>query len=66
VGIFLGFANFYRCFIKNLSHIAKSLKKLKGKKKLEIERRILKNIQRIKGKDHKLTHTHFTQKRRKI
>ena len=29
---FLGFANFYRHFIKNFSHIAKHLNKLKGKK----------------------------------
>jgi len=28
---FLGFANFYRQFIKNFSHMAKSLNKLKGK-----------------------------------
>ena len=29
---FLGFANFYRCFIKNLSYITKPLNKLKRKK----------------------------------
>ena len=29
---FLGFANFYWCFIKNFSHIVKLLNKLKGKK----------------------------------
>jgi len=29
---FLGFANFYRRFIKNFSHIVKALNKLKGKK----------------------------------
>ncbi len=29
---FLGFANFYRCFIQNFSHTAKLLNKLKGKK----------------------------------
>jgi len=29
---FLGFANFYRWFIKNFSHIARHLNKLKGKK----------------------------------
>jgi len=28
---FLGFANFYRQFIKNFSHMAKSLNELKGK-----------------------------------
>ena len=30
---FLGFANFYREFIQNFSHIAKPLNELKGKKK---------------------------------
>jgi len=29
---FLGFANFYRWFIKNFSHIAKPLNELKGKR----------------------------------
>ena len=29
---FLGFVNFYWCFIQNFSHIAKPLNKLKGKK----------------------------------
>ena len=29
---FLGFANFYRQFIKNFSHMARPLNKLKGKK----------------------------------
>ena len=29
---FLGFANFYRCFIQNFSHTAKPLNELKGKK----------------------------------
>ena len=29
---FLGFANFYQCFIQNFSHIAKPLNELKGKK----------------------------------
>jgi len=33
VEIFLRFANFYQQFIKNFSHIAKSLNKLKEKKK---------------------------------
>jgi len=28
---FIGFANFYCCFIKNFSHIARPLNKLKGK-----------------------------------
>ena len=32
VKIFLGFANFYRWFIKNFSHIARPLNELKGKK----------------------------------
>ena len=34
---FLGFANFYQQFIKNFSHIARSLNKLKGKKQNQIE-----------------------------
>jgi len=29
---FLRFTNFYKCFIKNFSHMAKLLNKLKGKK----------------------------------
>jgi len=29
---FLGFANFYRWFIKNFSHMARPLNELKGKK----------------------------------
>ena len=29
---FLGYANFYQCFIQNFSHIAKPLNKLKNKK----------------------------------
>ena len=32
VGSFLGFANFYRQFIKNFSHMAKPLNELKDKK----------------------------------
>jgi len=32
---FLGFANFYKWFIKNFSYMAKSLNKLKGKKEWE-------------------------------
>ena len=31
---FLGFANFYQCFIKNFSHMAKPLNELKGKKEI--------------------------------
>ena len=34
---FLGFANFYQHFIKNFSHMAKPLNKLKGKKKWKWE-----------------------------
>ena len=34
---FLGFANFYRCFIQNFSHIAKPLNELKGKKEWKWE-----------------------------
>jgi len=32
VEIFLGFANFYRRFIQNFSHMVKPLNELKGKK----------------------------------
>ena len=63
---FLGFANFYKCFIKNFSYIVKPLNKLKREKRLEMGRRILKNIQKVKGKDHKLTITCFIQNKRKI
>ena len=35
---FLQFANFYRCFIKKVSYIAKSLKKLKGTKEQKQEK----------------------------
>jgi len=34
---FLGFANFYRRFIKNFSHIARPLNELKGKKEWKWE-----------------------------
>jgi len=34
---FLGFANFYKCFIQNFSHIAKPLNELKGKKEWKWE-----------------------------
>jgi len=37
VEIFLGFANFYRHFIKNFGHIAKYLIELKGKKEYKWE-----------------------------
>ena len=32
---FLEFVNFYKCFIKNFSHIVKPLNELKGKKQEE-------------------------------
>jgi len=34
---FLGFANFYRCFIQNFSHTAKLLNELKDKKEWKWE-----------------------------
>ena len=48
VEIFLGFANFYWCFIKNFSYMAKPLNKL-WKKEMEMGRRTSKSIWRIKG-----------------
>ena len=36
---FLGFANFYRQFIKNFSHTAKLLNELKGKKEWKWEKK---------------------------
>ena len=47
---FLGFANSYRCFIKNLSHIAKSLNKLKGKKDWKQEEEYQKTFKELKEK----------------
>ena len=45
---FLGFANFYRCFIQNFSHIAKPLNELKGKKEWKWEEEHQKAFQELK------------------
>ena len=47
---FLEFANFYRQFIKNLSHIAKPLNKLKGKKDQKWEEEHQKAFEELKNK----------------
>jgi len=64
---FLRSTNFYKYLIKNFSYIVKPLNELKEKKeRVEMERRISEDIQKVKGKDHKPTSTYSTQKRRKI
>ena len=45
---FLGFANFYRHFIKNFSHITKSLNKLKGKKDWKQKEEYQKTFDKLK------------------
>ena len=47
---FLGFANFYRRFIQNFSHTAKSLNELKGKKKWKWEEEHQKAFEELKEK----------------
>jgi len=47
---FLGFANFYRQFIQNFSHIAKPLNKLKGKKDWKWEEEHQKAFEELKEK----------------
>ena len=47
---FLGFANFYRCFIQNFSHTAKPLNKLKGKKDWKWEDEHQKAFNKLKEK----------------
>ena len=47
---FLGFANFYRCFIKNFSHTAKPLNELKGKKEWKWEEEHQKAFDELKEK----------------
>ena len=47
---FLGFANFYRCFIQNFSHTAKPLNKLKGKKEWKWEEEHQKAFKELKKK----------------
>ena len=45
---FLGFANFYRCFIQNFSHITKPLNELKGKKEWKLEEEHQKAFEELK------------------
>jgi len=47
---FLRFANFYQCFIKNFSHIAKSLNKLKRKKERKWYDEYQKAFEKLKDK----------------
>ena len=47
---FLGFANFYRCFIQNFSHTAKPLNELKGKKEWKWEEEYQKAFEELKEK----------------
>jgi len=47
---FLGFTNFYRCFIQNFSHIAKPLNELKGKKEWKWEEEYQRAFEELKKK----------------
>ena len=47
---FLGFANFYQCFIQNFSHTAKPLNELKGKKDWKWEEEYQKAFDKLKEK----------------
>ena len=47
---FLGFANFYQCFIQNFSHTAKPLNKLKGKKEWKWEKEHQRAFEELKEK----------------
>ena len=47
---FLEFANFYRCFIKNFSHIVKPLNELKCKKDWKYEEKYQKAFNKLKEK----------------
>ena len=47
---FLEFANFYRCFIKNFSHIVKSLNELKCKKDWKQKEKYQKAFNKLKEK----------------
>jgi len=47
---FLGFANFYRQFIKNFSHMARSLNELKGKKEWKWEEEQQEAFEELKEK----------------
>ena len=54
---FLGFTNFYRYFIKNFSHIAKSLNELKNKKDWKQEKEHQKTFEELKGKCYEMLWT---------
>ena len=54
---FLGFANFYRRFIHNFSHIAKTIKQVERKEGIGIDRRTSIDIQRIKREDNEPAYT---------
>ena len=47
---FLGFANFYKQFIKNFSYIAKPLNELKGKKDWKWEKEHQRAFEELKNK----------------
>ena len=47
---FLSFANFYRHFIQNFSHITKPLNELKGKKEWKWEEEHQKAFEELKGR----------------
>ena len=47
---FSGFTNFYKCFIKNFSHIVKPLNKLKEKKEWKWEKEYQKIFEELKDK----------------
>ena len=47
---FLGFANFYRQFIKNFSHMAKPFNELKGKKDRKWEEEYQRAFKELKNK----------------
>ena len=47
---FLGFANFYQCFIKNFSHTAKPFNELKRKKEWKWEEEYQKAFEELKDK----------------
>ena len=47
---FLGFANFYQCFIQNFSHITKPLNELKGKKEWKWDEEHQRAFEKLKDK----------------
>ena len=47
---FLGFANFYQCFIQNFSHTTRLLNELKGKKKWKWKEEHKKAFEELKDK----------------